>query len=955
MFLPSIHGWPFPNDYECSGPELGLGGPPPDELGMGGGMCWSALDRYLRGATIPRDTPAPAPGDPLHAELYQRQVAAVGGIWPRVREWHSQADGSWRDRLPIPIPPGDDLASWTRTVWRSERRSLRAGEPILLTLLPDASGYERHRAVKQVLATGASKSGRRVRISLYDPDRPGDDRVSLSFNLAGPLDARTSDGTWIRAFFPVPYDRDPAETFRTESFDDRSVLGLNRDVQGRPAMVARRNGIDLVGRSESGALIHFRRVRSRHWESTNVTERPGFGIHELHTDPTAVRVGGTLHVFALNYVGDLLHFRHGRSWRVKDRTDSKRIGARYRMIGRPAAVAGSRGQLNVIGRDDADGLIFYESSAFKGWTAEQVAGNSVAGDPVADRVGDILHVVALDREGRLLHWQRQTSWTMTDPEAADGPSVRLEGTPQLAIHDGAVHVFGRTRDRELAILSLGQAGSWRCQIVARNLAGDPRTTAGPAGTHVFAPGSRSGLVHVWLQDGEWQWEDILDNRPALQAPGSPETELACWGGEAEIRVFERRGSTVRCLTWTPDADWVVDTVSTRANSTPVLFADTDGEPHLFLTDRWGTVIHAEKSSWREPARPVEDGQEEETAAASMSAEAVAATAGTRSRAPEADEHEAKQAAEGGAAHPEAGSSGPDRIVADEEPAEEAAVEGLELDELVTEQPVAEPAPVEGLIVGGSVAEEPAAPEPAPEEPAVEETAAEAPADQDPVREDPAADDRPAPAGASPLAGFDPIELRDGSAGSDDMLEDPVESDDDDLPFLAGDEDELEVTRLEATPPRQENGAGVPAEELPLLGDDEGPGDELPLLDDADGPAGDLPLLDAEDGADADVPIPEGGGAPADDLPLLDADDGPVADPGEAEEDGRATAADKDTEPDQVNRRVKGGPARPHGTVDVEPMDLSLLDTWPDTGRARRERRAREKKGKDKPANGGSPS
>ena len=605
MFRPSQHGWPFGNVHACAGAELGTGGPPPPELGLGGGMCWAALDRYLRGVAVPRDTAAPAEGDPLHTELVDRQVAAVAGLWPRIREWQAAPDGSWRDRLPISIPGGgDDVASRTRTAWRAVRRSLKEGRPVLLTLLPDVGPYDRPRAVRQVLATGWSRSGRSVIVSIYDPDRPDDDDVTLRFDVAGELDARTA-GVAIRGFFPVEYDRAPIPMIRTESFADRSVIGLHRAVRGRPGPAAGRRHIALVARNERGALLHFHRKDGKHWEGTNVTEVHNFGAHELHSDPVALSRKGTLHVFGRSYVGDLLYFRHRRGWSVTNCTEQKRVGARFRLAGMPVPVAAPRFGLSVLGRDENGGLVHYRRAPFRGWRAEQVPGDPVASDPVAARTGDALHVVATAPDGRLLHWSLEEEWRMTDPDAGDGAAVRLTGRPSLLLVDGRPHVVGRDRDRRLALLHLADDGGWATTILAEHLAGDPETTHGPAGLHVFAP-TDGGLVHAWRADGGWTSEDVVTSRPTLPA-ARPGTDVAVWGSETALRAFVRHGPELRAYSWTPDADWVVDPVTPRAGDPPIAFRDGKGRFHLALTDGRGTIMHVETGPWREPGhRPGDD-------------------------------------------------------------------------------------------------------------------------------------------------------------------------------------------------------------------------------------------------------------------------------------------------------------------------------------------------------------
>lgn len=576
------------------------------ELGLAGGLCWAALDRYLRGTTIPRDLDAPEPGSALHSELRQRQVAALAGLWPRIRAWQDRPDGSWRDRLPVPLPfQGRDLASGTRAEWRGLRRRLDTGQPVLLTLLPGGGGYDRPRAVRQVLATGWSRSGTRVTLTLYDPDCPGDDDIRLAFDLAGELDARLTGGAEVRGFFAVPYDRALRPTLRAEAFDDRSVIGLRREIRGRPSPAVGRRNIALLARNPQGGLLHFERRDGQHWEGTNVTEAEDFGAHELHSDPVGFQRAGTLHVFARSYTGDLLHFRRFRSWSLTNRTDHKRAGARFRIQGRPVPVPGPRLRISVLGRDGDGGLVHYHAAPFRGWHAEQVPGDPVADDPVAARTEDTLHVVGLASDGRVLHWSRREVWAMTDTDAGPGPRVRLAGRPVLHLTPERVSVFGRGEDGQLAILELGDDGVWQRTMLATDLAADPAITAGPGGLHAFAPTTDGRLVHAWRRDGTWTHEDVIGSRPTLEPGPTGEADITAWGDDRALRVFVRRGSGLRALTWNPDGDWVADTVTDRAADAPTAFRDHRGRPHVAVTDGRGIIVHVETGEWREPGRASE--------------------------------------------------------------------------------------------------------------------------------------------------------------------------------------------------------------------------------------------------------------------------------------------------------------------------------------------------------------
>lgn len=613
-FRPSIHGWPFGHIEGVDAHVLGLGAQPTAEPPLGGGLCWAALDRYLRGVRIPPGTRAPEAGDPLHSELIRRQVASFSGVWGRVREWQGRPDGSWRDGLPVRVPGGRNLASLTRAEWRSTRSRLNGGEPVLLMLLLPVDPYRRPRGARQVLATRWKLEDARIVVSVYDPERPGDDDVELSFGRAGPLDARLSDGSEVRGFMAIPYDRVAPAPLRAETFGDRSVLGLNRKVRGRVAAATGRRRIDLVARSAEGALLHFSRLHGNSWEGANVTDREEFGSYELYSDPVAVRSMG-LHVFARNYVGDLLHFRLGRQWSVANRTDHKRAGARFRLVSDPVPVPGHRGRISVVGLDKDGGLVHYTGHPLLGWSAEQVAGDPLSGDPVAAWDGSTLHVAGTARDGRVLHWEWDgESWSAADLSTAPGVSAfTVAGRIALRVIDGALHIAGRSKEHKAVVYRKALDTTWSAIPLESRLAGDPVLTGGPAGPHLFAPLEGGGVLHAWSA-GAWLEERLLDSRSSLPAVPRP-SRLAGWGSAEELRLWGRADGDLWMLIWRPDSDWVLERLSDRSGvaerhrpgDDPTVVEDATGLPHLFFTDGRGTVLHLEPSNWEEPGIEAESG------------------------------------------------------------------------------------------------------------------------------------------------------------------------------------------------------------------------------------------------------------------------------------------------------------------------------------------------------------
>lgn len=774
-FRPSIHGWPFESIEGVEAHVLGLGALPTAEPALGGGLCWAALDRYLRGVRIPRGMEAPEPGDPLHSELIRRQVASLSGVWGRVREWQGRPDGSWRDRLPVRVSGGRDLASLTRAEWPSIRSRLNRGEPVLLALLLPVDGYRRPRGARQVLATRWKLDDARVVVSVYDPERPGDDAVELSFGPAGPLDARLSDGSEVRGFLGIPYDRVAPAQLRAETFGDRSVLGLNRKVRGRLAAVTARRRIDLVGRSAESALLHFSRVRGESWEGANVTDREELGSYELYSDPVAVRSAG-LHVFARNYVGDLLHFRLGRQWSVANRTDQKRAGARFRLVGDPVPVRGRGGRISVLGLDKDGGLVHYTGRPLLGWSAEQVAGDPLVGDPVAEWSGATLHVAGTARDGRILHWQWDgETWSATDLSAAAGVNApAVAGRVVLRVVDGTVYIAGRTRDQQPVVCHKAAEGGWSASRLRSALETDPILGAGPAGIHLFAAAAGGGVLHAWRHGGEWLEERVLESRSSLP-PVPRASGLACWGSREELRLWGRANGDLWMLVWRPDSDWVLERLSERSGiaerhrpgDDPLVVEDATGLPHLFFTDGRGTVLHVEPTEWQEPGIEAEASVAAAMRSESRSARRSAATA-TRKQAvdPAPEPLEAEAEPEPAAGEPAEPAAAQPSEPTGAEPVEPAGAEPVE--------PAARPAPrqpeprtaVPDLPYLDFEAD-PAPRHPVPAGPSVERAAGEFDGDESSARQvtSHAFDDEPLP----PPAGLPGLDL-----GGEEEEEGPLE-------------------------------------------------------------------------------------------------------------------------------------------------------------------------------------
>jgi len=234
-FLPSLHGWPFTNSYHFKGTLkefLGYWVPLSNvikidrDVGFCGGMCFAALDRFYRAEYISDNIPLPQQGDPLYNELRQRLMDSLPfGTISRMRSWQKsdEQEVGWMTQV--------EFFVWIKPL-------MDLGHPAQLLLLT-TTGRRYSTLVNnhQVIAYryAIDETNKRVEIGIYDPNRPGDNDVSISFYYDQPgnkIQARYNTGEKIRGFFRIQYDKDrTTPTINTLESDGCSHLG-DRCVQG---------------------------------------------------------------------------------------------------------------------------------------------------------------------------------------------------------------------------------------------------------------------------------------------------------------------------------------------------------------------------------------------------------------------------------------------------------------------------------------------------------------------------------------------------------------------------------------------------------------------------------------------------------------------------------------------------------------------------------------------------
>lgn len=227
-FVPSTSGLRFANAFP-SAPfwRLRLGRWVRVEIGdvangLCGGMTFLAADHHRAGTAPPLDPVAPADGSELHARILRRQVDSFAGgrlplrFYSLASPLRPARETAWARAL---ARLGMDLHSRTNVMvareWPRVRRELDAGRLVPLGLVRAVSAnpmalVRNH----QVLAWGYDLAGDVLTLRIYDPNRPGDDDVTLSLDVSDPGSDATP--TWSRpdapvaAFFRAPYRPAPA-------------------------------------------------------------------------------------------------------------------------------------------------------------------------------------------------------------------------------------------------------------------------------------------------------------------------------------------------------------------------------------------------------------------------------------------------------------------------------------------------------------------------------------------------------------------------------------------------------------------------------------------------------------------------------------------------------------------------------------------------------------------------
>lgn len=176
-FIPSKHGFRFVNSFKGS-PIGGLAGLAASELtggsyGLCGGMSAAAADAFIARRSIPTLTTPPAAGTPLYTYLLERQTDSFAGMQlpARFAAWTGLSEFGPLGTRTLTIDPSKQIAD-----------RVRAGQPAVLGLVyagvtNGRKIWDNHQVLGFALTTAQDE--RTLRVRVYDPNYPGNDRVTI--------------------------------------------------------------------------------------------------------------------------------------------------------------------------------------------------------------------------------------------------------------------------------------------------------------------------------------------------------------------------------------------------------------------------------------------------------------------------------------------------------------------------------------------------------------------------------------------------------------------------------------------------------------------------------------------------------------------------------------------------------------------------------------------------------
>jgi len=290
-FTPKLHGFNFRNQFKNHrfyGPiHLTFGG-------RCGGMVYSALDYYYHKISIPAETNLPAEGAVLSSYISSRQEKST---WNEINKWSELLINpfGWRTNefwnWGIQETGGGELEQLKMEIDR--------GRPVPLGL------FNAHDAIKhhQVLAIGYEGAGLDVRILVYDPNYPNQEKVLRPFSH--PSDPRFDyedsgeddipSKKWLTYFVDRSYSPEKPGSIPVKDISRQNLSGQNlsnKDYRGAKCIGTNFSGCTINQTDFSGANISYANFRGTNVRNSNFEDSTATKVYFYGADLKDTRLCG---------------------------------------------------------------------------------------------------------------------------------------------------------------------------------------------------------------------------------------------------------------------------------------------------------------------------------------------------------------------------------------------------------------------------------------------------------------------------------------------------------------------------------------------------------------------------------------------------------------------------------------------------------------------------------------
>ena len=172
-------------------------------MGLCGGMCVAALDRFYSGKLVPVMANPPVEGTELFNEILERECASLFPVhWDKFYELQCLEDSGPNPMISLGLMTKSDVPMVTKSIEQDRPKTIG----LICVDGPKGNPADNH----QVLAIGYryDTSSEDLTINIYDPNYPDEDDIHISMNTGLPnneINISHSKGDPIRGFFAIKY------------------------------------------------------------------------------------------------------------------------------------------------------------------------------------------------------------------------------------------------------------------------------------------------------------------------------------------------------------------------------------------------------------------------------------------------------------------------------------------------------------------------------------------------------------------------------------------------------------------------------------------------------------------------------------------------------------------------------------------------------------------------------